>query len=106
MLVPCIWQIYFICVWNNCCGNLCWPSTRKDLSTAIFEQPTSSAKVTKFSDFDWAGKTKEASYPIDLDHLNLDVLKERTSFDKVITVHDDDRVLDAGLKPIRQSLQE
>ena len=42
--------------------------------------------------FDWAGKAGEASYPIDLDHLNLDLLKGRNSPDKVITV-DDHRVL-------------
>jgi len=43
--------------------------------------------------FDWAGKAGEASYPIDLDHLNPDLLKGRESSDKVITVDDDHRVL-------------
>jgi len=56
--------------------------------------------------FDWAGKAGEASYPIDLDHLNPDLLEGRTSSDKVITVDDDDRVLDAALEQIRQNLQE
>ena len=43
--------------------------------------------------FDWAGKAGEASYPIDLDHLNPDLLKGRKSSDKVIIVDDDHRVL-------------
>ena len=43
--------------------------------------------------FDWAGKAGEASYFIDLDHLNPDLLKGRKSSDKVIIVDDDHRVL-------------
>ncbi|KAG5649281.1 hypothetical protein H0H81_004858 [Sphagnurus paluster] len=44
-------------------------------------------------DFDWAGKAREVSYPVDLENLNPDLLKDRTSTKATITVDDDIRVL-------------